>query len=34
LIETLNRVNPKTKGNIFRSLSNIKWDYTFMKWNR
>ncbi len=34
LIETLAKVNPKTKGNIFRSLSNVKLDYTFMKWRR
>ncbi len=33
LIQTLEKMNPKTKGNIFRSLSNVKWDYTFMKWN-
>ncbi len=33
LIKTLHQVNPRTKGNIFRSLSNVKWDYTLMKWN-
>ncbi len=32
LIGALAKVNPKTKGNIFRSLSNVKLDYTFMKW--
>jgi tRNA 2-thiocytidine biosynthesis protein TtcA len=32
LIETLGRKNHKVKGNIFRSLSNIKLDY--MLWNK
>ncbi len=32
LIEGLGRENRKIKGNIFRSLSNIKLDYTLMKW--
>lgn len=32
LIQTLEKVNPKTKRNIFRSLSNVKWDYTLMRW--
>jgi tRNA 2-thiocytidine biosynthesis protein TtcA len=32
LIETLERKNRKVKGNIFRSLSNIKLDYTLLRW--
>ncbi|HSB05157.1 MAG TPA: ATP-binding protein [Thermodesulfobacteriota bacterium] len=32
LIQTLEKVNPQTKRNIFRSLSNVKWDYTLMRW--
>jgi len=32
LIETLERKNRKIKGNIFRSLSNIKLDYSFVRW--
>ena len=32
LIEGLEKKDPRIKGNIFRSLSNIKWDYTFMKY--
>ncbi len=32
LIESLERKNRKIKGNIFRSLSNIKLDYSFVKW--
>ena len=32
LLETLEKENRKVKGNIFRSLSNVKLDYTFMKW--
>lgn len=31
LIENLERKNPKVKGNIFRSLSNIKLDYMLWK---
>jgi tRNA 2-thiocytidine biosynthesis protein TtcA len=31
LIEALSRKNHRVKGNIFRSLSNIKLDYTLMK---
>jgi tRNA 2-thiocytidine biosynthesis protein TtcA len=31
LIETLERKNRKVKGNIFRSLSNIKLDYMLWK---
>ena len=34
LLETLEKENRKVKGNIFRSLSNVKLDYTFMKWKR
>lgn len=34
LIETLERKNRKVKGNIFRSLSNIKLDYSFMRWKK
>ncbi len=29
LIEWLDKKNPKVKGNIFRSLANVKLDYTF-----
>jgi len=32
LIDHLGKENRKVKGNIFRSLSNVKLDYTFMKW--
>jgi tRNA 2-thiocytidine biosynthesis protein TtcA len=32
LIETLGKRNRRVKGNIFRSLTNIKLDYTFVKW--
>jgi len=32
LIESLEKKNRRVKGNIFRSLSNIKMDYTFSKW--
>jgi tRNA 2-thiocytidine biosynthesis protein TtcA len=32
LLGSLEKENRKVKGNIFRSLSNIKLDYTFMKW--
>ena len=32
LIEVLGKKNRRVKGNIFRSLSNIKLDYTFSKW--
>jgi tRNA 2-thiocytidine biosynthesis protein TtcA len=32
LIESLGRKNRKVKGNIFRSLSNIRLDYTFSRW--
>jgi tRNA 2-thiocytidine biosynthesis protein TtcA len=32
LLTSLEKENRKVKGNIFRSLSNIKLDYTFMKW--
>jgi tRNA 2-thiocytidine biosynthesis protein TtcA len=31
IIETLNKKNHRVKGNIFRSLSNIKIDYTLSK---
>ena len=34
IIETLAKENPKVKGNIFRSLSNIKLDYTLMGWKK
>ena len=34
LIETLTRKNHRVKGNIFRSLSNIKLEYTFAKIDR
>jgi tRNA 2-thiocytidine biosynthesis protein TtcA len=34
LLEKLEKENCKVKGNIFRSLSNVKLDYTFMKWKR
>ena len=34
LLETLEKGNRKVKGNIFRSLSNVKLDYTFMKWKK
>jgi tRNA 2-thiocytidine biosynthesis protein TtcA len=33
-IENLEKGNRKVKGNIFRSLSNVKLDYTFMKWKK
>jgi len=32
LIEALGKKNRRVKGNIFRSLSNIKLDYTLSKW--
>ena len=32
LLGSLEKENRKVKGNIFRSLSNVKLDYTFMKW--
>jgi len=32
LLGSLEKGNGKVKGNIFRSLSNVKLDYTFMKW--
>jgi tRNA 2-thiocytidine biosynthesis protein TtcA len=32
LLRSLEKGNRKVKGNIFRSLSNVKLDYTFMKW--
>jgi len=32
LIRGLERQNPRVKGNIFRSLSNVKMEYTFEKW--
>ncbi len=32
LINALERRNRKVKGNIFRSLSNIKLDYSFVRW--
>ena len=32
LIRGLEKQNPRIKGNIFRSLSNIKMEYTFEKW--
>ncbi len=34
LISTLEKENHRVKGNIFRSLSNIRWEYTFSKWER
>ncbi len=34
LISTLEKENHRVKGNIFRSLSNIKWEYTFSKWGK
>ena len=34
LIRTLEKENHRVKGNIFRSLSNIKWEYTFSKWKK
>jgi tRNA 2-thiocytidine biosynthesis protein TtcA len=34
LIENLMKENRRVKGNIFRSLSNIKLDYTLMKWEK
>jgi tRNA 2-thiocytidine biosynthesis protein TtcA len=34
LLETLEKGNCKVKGNVFRSLSNVKLDYTFMKWKQ
>jgi len=34
LLEKLGKENRKVKGNIFRSLSNVKLDYTLMKWKR
>src|SRR4030067_2587309 len=32
IIEALEKKNRRVKGNIFRSLSNVKMDYTFSKW--
>ncbi len=32
LLRALERQNPRIKGNIFHSLSNVKMDYTFEKW--
>ena len=34
LIETLQRKNRRVKGNIFRSLSNIRLDYTYVNWKK
>jgi tRNA 2-thiocytidine biosynthesis protein TtcA len=33
LIEALSKKNRRVKGNIFKALTNVKLDYTFMKWN-
>jgi tRNA 2-thiocytidine biosynthesis protein TtcA len=32
LIRALERQNPRVRGNIFRSLANVKLEYTFEKW--
>ena len=32
LIQSLQKTNQRIKGNIFRSLSNVKLDYTWMRW--
>jgi tRNA 2-thiocytidine biosynthesis protein TtcA len=34
LIEVLEKKNRRVKGNIFRSLSNIKLDYTLLNWKK
>jgi tRNA 2-thiocytidine biosynthesis protein TtcA len=34
LIQSFERTNQRIKGNIFRSLSNVKLDYTWMRWGR
>lgn len=34
LIEGLSRKDRRIKGNIFRALSNIKWDYTLSNWKK
>ncbi len=34
LIESLEKTNPRIKGNIFRSLSNVKLDYTWARWGK
>jgi tRNA 2-thiocytidine biosynthesis protein TtcA len=34
LIETLSKKDRRVKGNIFRSLSNIKLDYTLSNWKK
>jgi tRNA 2-thiocytidine biosynthesis protein TtcA len=34
LIEILSRSDRRVKGNIFRALSNIKLDYTLLKWKK
>jgi tRNA 2-thiocytidine biosynthesis protein TtcA len=31
LLKILEKSNPKIKGNIFRALSNVKWDYLWVK---
>jgi len=31
LLRILEKSNPKIKGNIFRALSNVKWDYLWVK---
>jgi len=31
LLRNLEQSNPKIKGNIFRALSNVKWDYLWVK---
>jgi tRNA 2-thiocytidine biosynthesis protein TtcA len=34
LIEALEQKNRRIKGNIFRSLSNIKLEYTYLRWRK
>ncbi len=34
LLRSLEKANPRIKGNIFRSLSNVKMEYLFEKWKK
>ena len=34
LIQSLEKTNPRIKGNIFRSLSNVRVDYTWSRWGK